>query len=363
MLVVSFSPRSAGRQVLVVAPRVARPEQLTAAWFTAVLGECFPGAIVDSAEIERLAEGTNRRAAVRLGYAAGSGPDRVFLKAPGPLRHRLALSVLGALNAEADLALSRIELPLEHARFLAALVHPRRLGSVVVLEDVTERGGNPNAPRRALSLDEVADGLCGLARLHARYWAREMTNELAFIKPFSLGPAWGAVSVLSLSRARAKLPSSLWPKDLGVRTLGMQFRKGALPRAGPLTLLHGDPHPGNTYSLPGGKTGFYDWQLVRQGDFSHDLCYFLIGSLTVRDRRDHESDLIACYLAALGEELAGPPSLAEVLYRYRAAPSFGLATWLHTLSARTFQEEEDCMAVIERFAVAYEDLGTLSISR
>jgi hypothetical protein len=348
---------------LAVAPRIARPEQLTAAWFTAVLGERFPGVIVDSVEIERIAEGTNRRATALLGYAAGGGPDRVFLKTPGPLLHRLALSVLGALNAEADLALSGVELPLEHARFLAAVVHPRRLGSVVVLEDVTERGGNPNAPHRALSLDEVADGLCGLAQLHAKYWARDMTEELAFVKPFSLGPVWGALSVPSLSRARAKLPSSLWPKNLGGRTLDLQFRKGFLPKAGPLTLLHGDPHPGNTYSLPGGKTGFYDWQLIRQGDFSHDLSYFLIGSLTVKERRDHEGDLIACYLAALGEELADRPTLAETLDRYRAAPSFGLATWLHTLSAGTFQEEDDCMAMIERFAAAYEDLGTLSISR
>ena len=33
--------------------------------------------------------------------------------------------------------------------------------------------------------------------------------------------------------------------------------------AAPATLLHGDPHIGNTYVLPGDEVGFLDWQVLR----------------------------------------------------------------------------------------------------
>ena len=55
---------------------------------------------------------------------------------------------------------------------------------------------------------------------------------------------------------------------------------------GPQTLLHGDPHIGNTYMLPNGELGFLDWQVVRQGCWAHDVGYFLQSALTTPDRRD-----------------------------------------------------------------------------
>lgn len=32
------------------------------------------------------------------------------------------------------------------------------------------------------------------------------------------------------------------------------------------TLLHGDPHIGNTYLVPTGEVGFLDWQVARHGN-------------------------------------------------------------------------------------------------
>src|SRR3546814_7238951 len=62
---------------------------------------------------------------------------------------------------------------------------------------------------------------------------------------------------------------------------------GSLGR-GPVTLLHGDAHVGNTYVLPDGSVGFLDWQVVRRGCWSQDVGYFLVGALTQDDRREHE---------------------------------------------------------------------------
>jgi predicted unusual protein kinase regulating ubiquinone biosynthesis (AarF/ABC1/UbiB family) len=38
----------------------------------------------------------------------------------------------------------------------------------------------------------------------------------------------------------------------------------------PQTLLHGDPHIGNTYVLPDDTVGFLDWQMVRRDNCGGD---------------------------------------------------------------------------------------------
>ena len=63
---------------------------------------------------------------------------------------------------------------------------------------------------------------------------------------------------------------------------------GTLTEA-PQTLLHGDPHIGNTYVLPDDTVGFLDWQMARSGNFALDLGYFLQGALTIEDRRQQAS--------------------------------------------------------------------------
>src|SRR4030095_9936501 len=116
----------------------------------------------------------------------------------------------------------------------------------------------------------------------------------------------------------------------------------------PWTLLHGDPHPGNTYTLPGKVTGFYDWQLVRSGNWSHDVGYFLISSLAIHDRQAYERDLLHDYLDTLASQGVTVTGFAEAWALYRRTPVFGLGTWLHTLSGGGFQPVEVCLATIER---------------
>jgi hypothetical protein len=52
----------------------------------------------------------------------------------------------------------------------------------------------------------------------------------------------------------------------------------------PVTLLHGDPHIGNTYVLPDGRGGLLDWQLMVRGRWAHDLTYLMVTGLTPEDR-------------------------------------------------------------------------------
>ena len=318
---------------------------LTPAWMSEALGRT-----VTAVRVVEPVEGTNSRAAVELTYRDEPAPGRVFVKREGRWLNRLALTALRAREAEADLVRHGVALPLEHPAFFAAATDRRRLATVVVMEDVTLRGGRPTSALTPLTVDQVAAGLTGLAALHAAYWNAPLP---AFVRPWRLAPVWAPVAQAGFTAAVRILRRH--GTDLGVtaRELERGFRGWSrLARQGPQTLLHGDPHPGNTYTL-GTTTGFYDWQLVRRGTWAHDVGYFIASGLTVADRRAHERDLLAGYLDALGHRPADPWAL------YRRTPVFGLGSWLQTLAAGTFQPLDICLTTIDRFAAAYRDAGRL----
>lgn len=332
-------------------------------WMTAALSARLPGAVVAGVDVGPVHGGTNARARVRLTYAQGDGPPSVFVKGPGRLANRLALVALGALTTEARLAASGVDLPLERPLPYAAGIDRRRLAAIVVMDDVVAAGGRPNDGIAPLGVEEVRSGLEGLARLHAAWWDRPLPRSLRFLRPWRLGRLWAAVSVANLARGlhrmEAVMGASAVPGGVDARVLGHQFQRSALLAGrGPLVLLHGDPHPANTYRREDERTGFLDWQLARTGHWSHDVGYFLAGSLDVGDRRRHERTLLAAYLDELGRAGAAAPSWEAAWARYRAAPAFGLATWVHTLAFGTFQPERVCVATLRRFAAAYEDLET-----
>ncbi len=337
---------------------------LSPAWMSAALSRRHPGVVVRDVQVGAVEQGTNTRARVALLLAGGEGPSSVFVKGPGRPSHRMALLALGALATEAKLADAGVSFPLVHPVFYGGGVEWRRAASVVVSEDVVAAGGRPQDARIPLSVEQVRSGLQGLAALHATYWGRPVPASLGHLRAWRLGPVWGLVSVASLARglrlaAEAEGGPLRLQKDIGARALGDQFRQSAAVAAsGPWTVLHGDPHPGNVYTTAEGRTGFFDWQLARLGQWSHDVGYFLAGSLDVEDRQRHERELLASYLDALARAGVRAPSLDAAWSRYRGTPAFGLATWLHTLSFGTFQRADVCMATIRRFAAAYADLGT-----
>jgi aminoglycoside phosphotransferase (APT) family kinase protein len=106
------------------------------------------------------------------------------------------------------------------------------------------------------------------------------------------------------------------------------------------------------------RTGFYDWQLARTGNWSHDVGYFLVSSLDIADRRAHDEELLIGYLDALRRAGVDAPGADQAWTRYRATPAFGLGTWLHTLSAGSFQPVDVCLTTLQRFTAAYVDLET-----
>jgi len=154
--------------------------KVTPAFMTEALAARYPGVVVSAVQLASVDNGTTSRTSAEITYSAGRGPARVFVKAQGRLDHRLVLAAVRGLLPEAKMFLSNEPLPVEMPEVYGVGVDARRADTIVVIEDVTARGAAPNIATSPLSVDQVGDGLDGLARLHARFWDRPLPASLRF---------------------------------------------------------------------------------------------------------------------------------------------------------------------------------------
>ncbi|HEX5805358.1 MAG TPA: oxidoreductase family protein, partial [Macromonas sp.] len=128
--------------------------------------------------------------------------------------------------------------------------------------------------------------------------------------------------------------------------------------AGPLAISHGDPHVGNTYTVPGGQRRFLDWQTVCLAPWSDDVTYFMTGALTVADRRAHDAALLKHYLGALRAAIgSAAPTFDEAWLAYRQHQLHGL---MFALCPSDMQPAAVCEQMGVRYGAAVTDLETLA---
>jgi aminoglycoside phosphotransferase (APT) family kinase protein len=336
-------------------------DALSPAWMTAALARSFPGAVVGGVEVLLRDDGTNRRGRFSLTYARGAGPATVFLKAPDPA-HAEMNARMGGLFNEPSRFRSGVPLAVDHPAVYLSLIDEANLDFLIVMEDIAARGGDPRNSLRPLTVEQAANGVRGLARLHSTYWGDRLKNEdaLSWVEPFR---AWTGMATgidIGIKRAGETIPAVVQELS-GEQIEGDLWAKylATVNDVAP-TLLHGDPHIGNTCVLPDDDVGFLDWQVLRRGSFSLDLGYFLQGAVTVDDRRASEKQLVDEYHAALELSDAERPSRAETWLRYRASVAHGLTMWLATAASNTWQRPEVSLALAQRYAAAFEDLDTMS---
>ncbi len=331
---------------------------------TSALAQHFPDTEVDEVRVALRDDGTNRRARLALTYSAGGGPATVFAKAVDP-EHADLVALTSGLYHEPRLFSCGVTLPLDHPAVYTAVIDEDRRDFLMIMEDVVARGADPRDSTRPLTVEQAASGVRGLACLHGEYWGARLTAQpaLDWVEPFI---AFAGLEYAPLHIAHERLGDSapsevlalsgtelfvdIWARYIGSLTATL---------ASPPTLLHGDPHIGNTYVLPTGHVGFLDWQMVRRGSFSLDLGYFVQGALTIEDRRHAERDLLAEYRDALRLPADEMPTERDVWLAYRASVAHGLAIWMATLSGGdAWQRADICLAFAQRYAAAFVDLET-----
>lgn len=345
--------------------RIPRGWDVSPAWMTEVIGAAHPGALITGVARVGGSEGTSSRAVLELTYGAGSGPATVFAKTKGDPLRRLFQWMTDNAFIEGRLASSGAPLPIEHPTFYAGVVDRMRLNDMVVMDDVTSRGAVLNDATRPMSVDEVANGLRGLARLHSRYWGFQNPElqGLGWVRPCRAHPTFRFLVRLGCKRGIPRLRSHLPEQvaDLGPGRMIRHWRRHiASVQQGPQTLLHGDAHVGNTYTLPDGAVGFYDWGVVRRGHWSFDVGYFIISALDVTDRQAHAADLVEVYRTALEVPETERPSTDEAWHRFRMSTPYGLAIWVTTGAEDGYQDPEICQNLARRFGQAFLDLDTPS---
>lgn len=339
-------------------------EQVTPEWMTAALRPRHPGARVSEVSLVTRDDGTNRRARFGLTYAEGSGPRTVFLKAHAA-GHRITHLRNGNLWNEARLFAAGADLPVDHPLVYKSIVDLLGLDFLLVMEDLNQRGADPRDATRPMTVEQVANGMRGLARLHSRYWGVSRTSDARFrwLKTWKPTKGWQvglrARIPRGLERAGSSLPEAV-SRLTADQVVAYWSRYVATLATGPVTLVHADAHIGNTYVLPDGEVGFLDWQVVRRGRWSQDVGYFLVSALTEEDRRRNDRALIEIYRQALDVPDDQRPSAEAAWLEYRATPVYGLAIWLSTLGTDGWQSREVCQALAERYAAAFVELGSLS---
>lgn len=332
-------------------------DAVTPQWMTEALSSTIPGIEVATVALALRDDGTNRRARFALTYARGDGPATVFLKASDPEHAKLNARSGGLFN-EAWLFRSDVELPIEHPAVHLALVDEPALDFLLVMEDVTGRDGDPRDATRPVAIEEAADGVAGLARLHSAFWGDRLsaTPSLSWVDPFTVWFSMARGVDAGIERVGSGVPSEI--SSLGGEAIDQSWQRYvATFNAAPSTFIHGDAHVGNTYTLPGNRLGFLDWQVVRAGDPCLDLGYFVQGALTTTDRAAGEADLVAHYHASLDLPVDERPSVEDLWLRYRASVAHGLTVWLAT-AASNWQRAEVSLALAERYATAFVELDT-----
>ncbi|WP_439135135.1 phosphotransferase [Pseudomaricurvus sp.] len=357
----NFFTRSKGLKTSRIPPQW---QDVTPEWMTAAIASHHPEARVDEAKIVMRDDGTNRRARFGLTYSAGTGPTSLFLKAHAA-NHRFVHLRNGNLFNEARLFAAEVPLGVDHPIVYKSIVDRLRLDFLLVMEDLTQRGADPRDATRPMTVEQVANGLRGLARLHSLYWgfSKKTHPKLDWVKNWKPSQGWQVglkrCVPIGLERAGTNIPEAIAAYS-GDEIVEYWARYVTSLTQGTMTFLHGDAHIGNTYVLADGDVGFLDWQVVRRGNWSQDVGYFLVGSLTEEDRRAHEKELIEEYRNALDIPEDQRPSSEEAWLTYRTTPAYGMAIWLSTLGTNSYQAQEISLALAQRFSTAFVELDTLS---
>lgn len=353
------------RDVPVSGARVSRQ------WLTEVLCRDTPGAEVLSFTTPGGSSGSSERVALRVTYndiGTHAGlPTALFTKATASFRQRMLQGGAGVLAGETRYYMdfrphTDMEAPYGHW----AATDPASWRSITVLEDIVEsKGARFVEPTDPLTGDQVRDLVQNLARYHGPFWNNPAIKDLRTPRDY-IASASDFLDIrrrceVGMQRAQSVIPPALLGQS--DRIFEATVRAVAVASQQPRTLLHGDPHVGQTYITGEGRMGLTDWQCTMQGSWAFDYAYLVNSACEPEDRRAWGSDLLRLYLDALVEH--GGPALDfdDAWLAYRQQAFWPYTAWAFTIGRAAYQPEMQpvatCLAIITRTAAALADLDAL----
>lgn len=359
------------------APQV--PEQFTPDWFTAALAktDLLRGRQVTGVEWARVGEefgftGMVVRAELTLsGKSGGCLPVIVKL----PFAHGDELSGYQAAHQSDEAYVERCVREVRFYREIRGDPAPRayfaagdesQRQAVIVLEDLScGRSGD------VLLGCSPGDAVCVLDRLaafHGRHWGDRAPASWQRWDNDRDGAArqerFAAQAQVFLERRGASFSHEFRVQITGLRSRLAEVFESLAAR--PRTLIHGDLHLDNVvFDVADGRACVVlDWQSVCVGPPALDLARFVIGSLSVSDRRSHEAALLARYVEELRRADVHNYGVSELLRDYRLALALLLAGtigWIVALdrSSLTGRERnvQDAALGDGKLVAALEDHG------
>jgi len=341
-----------------------RIEEITPQWLSGVLAERYPGTEVTEAHIGTVIAGTATKVRLLLSYnAAGHAhrlPPTMWLKG-GFIRHDYTYDRSFVQEAKFYDSWGRAlqqEINIPRAFWSG---WDEGVQGLVLMEDLAARNvifGRATSP---ISVDQQAQTLDILARMHAKWWE---SPELKVLKNFST--AWEAAGDIVMQMLRPdyfeacinhrRCAAYVGPYRDRERIMAGLRRQWARGRDIPQVFSHADAHLGNMYFETDGRPGFLDWQSWQEGPYMHDVAYSIIGNLKVEDRRHAEKDLLAGYLGTLkAHGVAAPPSFDEAWAAYRRHAMHG---FMWPFTPEEMQPLDIVTAEGDCFGAAVADLDT-----
>ncbi|MDB6061171.1 MAG: aminoglycoside phosphotransferase [Verrucomicrobiaceae bacterium] len=343
-----------------------RRDEITPEWMTRLLQNRYPGVVVNNIELLQLFDShtTKMRIALDLndaGRAAGI-PRQVCLKS-------------NYSGAFADVDICELEARFYHflrdemtvptpVCYYADWDDDGKGHGLIILEDLTELGGTFGHSTQHTGVDGVASALKGLAQLHGDLWNSPILDQHAWLPKSMNTPIdndqirimWEYIQInLADPKFRAVLPQALLDDPTRLQKAFDALADWENSLSDPYCLNLGDCHLGNTYLKKDGERMWLDWQLVRKGRPFRDLTYFMVGSLTIEERRANEIALIKHYREALlATGVQGVPSFDDFFASYRRWIIYGMQAWVANMD----HWGQSGLPMNERFFTAGEDLDT-----
>lgn len=238
---------------------------------------------------------------------------------------------------------------------------------IVVMEDLGAADGQFGHSTHHLGVDGVARGLESLAMLHGALWDSPVLRAQTWLPtsmdtPVDTDQVLRMYNYIALNLAKpsyqALLPRWIYDQTELFAQAFDELAAFAREAPGPRCLVHGDSHQGNSFVRANGERVWHDWQLVRQGQPWRDVAYFMLGALTIAERRDSARHLLDHYRQALMATGARDVADADTAWdHFRRWPVYGMQAWLGNVD----RWGQSGLQMVERFFAAAADMDTIAL--